>query len=125
MEKIFNIIDKFYTWLNRHDLDIVIMASFIGALIYSFRKKLTLINFFKLWFMASFLGYGTFKAMLFYFPNMPIELTVFIVSGVSGFSYLIFDSVEMLMQTIFDTLKKIITDLADIAKTFINNKINK
>ena len=125
MEKIINIIDRFYTWLNQNHIDIALYIGFFSALIYAFRKKITLTNFFKLWFMASFLGYGTFKAILHYFPGTPMGFVVIAISSVSAYSYLIFDGVEALIKAMLDTLKKIVTDSAEIIKTFFNNKINK
>ena len=114
MEKIINVIDSVYRFLGKYDLDIALGGGFIATIIQAIRKKINIIDFFKLWFLASFLGYGVFKICMHYFPTMPIEIVVFFISGVSGFAYIIFNELE-----------DVFSNISEFIKNFINNKLNK
>ena len=114
MEKIINIIDNIYQFLGRYDLDIALGGGFIATLIQSVRKKMKFSDFLKLWFLASFLGYSVYKICSYYFPNLPIEIVIILISGVCGFAFLIFNELE-----------DIFSNISEFVKTFINNKLNK
>lgn len=114
MEKIIEIIDSIYRFLGKYDLDIALGGGFIATLIQAVRKKIKPIDFVKLWFLASFLGYGMYKICTHYFPSMPMEIVVFLVSGISGFAFIIFNELE-----------DIFSNISEFAKSWINNKLNK
>lgn len=114
MNKIIDVIDNVYQFLGKYDLDIALGCGFIATLIQAVRKKMKLINFIKLWFLSAFLGYGVYKVFSYYFPSIPIEIVIFLNSGVCGFAFLIFDELE-----------DIFSNISEFVKTFINNKINK
>lgn len=112
MNRIVEGLDRFYNVISKYDLDLFICIGFVSTLIQAMWKKMKLIECFKLFIMACFMGYGIFKMLGEYTP-LSHDVIVISSCGASGFARQFLEQFEIIIKSVGENTKKIIDKLID------------